>query len=1642
MKPDVHTEQIGDNSTWKRLLQYYKDCLIEENRLNYIIGKGDVPHLCYFPDVPGDFLSENQPSLEIRPIDHGLENIINPQRSDSFRSVCFGYPFLVDFDGNVIPLLYVVVSVTGDHRNGVVLRRDSDLEINYAALWQVLPGDSDRGDIDVNRIFELFDQLEVRPGESRFEKTLSLLIEQIEKVAAHPLKRLGREAWTPDSDPRFSVVERPVLFLVRNPYTYHLLKELDNLLHSSTWDQVPLALRQLLTRVDETPYPQAPAVDRDPRLYVVPANDRQRQAVTSASQRLVTVVTGPPGTGKSQLIVNIVGDAVLRGETVLIASRNNRAVDVIHERFLGQVKYPGTVRTGRKEFRDRLPEEMQRALSPVERGSIRGNMEEAQREYLALLRDIDQKSREIEQIRSLLRDKELYCEERETFLRRLPDSLGESTKKVFFSLDEQQSEQLISALRSLEKSASGLMERKQELTMLLQTSATGMSGELERLLGTPLPELRLDKGVESFEDIEHHLDTWDSLQRVVSLSKKKRTLEKRVVETRGIYEAAAAHLPPDLAAELTNGLQRPNMQRVAFFRQSLAEIVNEAEGLAKALQPLADHLLVAASHFPAPSRLMEIWTEPGAGELNSETVDLGRTHRFFALENEFLETHQWGVRQASLQRQLKTLEQERARKLAEFEQQRLSIGEQLTAIRTQIPALWLLRLEEVNWEAIRENRAVWKKRVQHIRALSDWLNRIHTGNLSGIHRLMYGVFPGWVSQRIRTMWRDISLMLHEIGFRELDEPGKSATWSEWAAYLQGVDAFIQACWLMAQQQDILEQQEAYRKNAEKRIAEASSQLEQAEAALSMMRANLPEYLAQAMEPGVWPYEPVAAAFHQSLTEAKQYMDLALQKYTAVIERLEETHLEYGLSDSLRAMIHSLKVEEGTASEIRPSLRSLRTVLSLSLQFCDAVEALDAWQNTERELEEVEHTLEEYLGKLPVQIRGIDFAAQPVEERWLQDVQTSVNSLQAYLNECLQEWQVLRQQTLSVLLENSLKVPALSKALRRASTDPAYLNGLTDPQNYERPEQLLENIRIWHWVLGTWIVHAELSRIGQALSALPSLEKAQREIELLRRRRIQLAGKLLAEKWNQTAAELDRGTIRQIHEYVDALSQGNKSRSAATQYYFDAVLKLFPVWLTTNLSTQDLPLRPGLFDIVVIDEASQCDIPSAIPLLFRGKRLVIIGDENQLPHVATLPDKTHRKLMEYHQISSRYSYSDTSLFKLSSRSVAKVPGHITLSDHYRSYEEIIQFANENFYGGELRVCTDLSALPPVYRNNACGVFWVHIKGRAERPRPKHVYNPQEIQTVVNLVKKLLEYLKRVDFRDGDIEIGIVTPFRAQAERLEEALKNANVPCDRILVGTVHTYQGNERDVMIFSTTVTNDLPEETRKFVLLKENLLNVAVTRARWTLIVVGDHEFFMEQPMRSPYYALAEYVQKRNRVFPRLENLPFLQTEEESQPGLSRGMQVRPDTPYSNRMTLRSLLASCREYIWWYDPYMSLHALDALATALHGTDSQIREIRLLTSEQFWENKEKEPLCLTKDDAKSLERELKTRGTRLEIAVTHWDFHNPPPHDRFLFSAGCAINMPPIRSIYENARLAEFLPSTVTPGDFEEWWKRARRVFP
>ena len=310
----------------------------------------------------------------------------------------------------------------------------------------------------------------------------------------------------------------------------------------------------------------------------------------------------------------------------------------------------------------------------------------------------------------------------------------------------------------------------------------------------------------------------------------------------------------------------------------------------------------------------------------------------------------------------------------------------------------------------------------------------------------------------------------------------------------------------------------------------------------------------------------------------------------------------------------------------------------------------------------------------------------------------------------------------------------------------------------------------------------------------------------------------------------------LHNYLSLLEHDH------VDSYTPSLKSMLPISAITSLSARRrLPFKEALYDLLIIDEASQCDIASMIPLLMRAKRVAVIGDKQQLNHICLLSKQTDLTLILNNDIEARWSYRSSSMYDLA-ESMTEAENIIQLRDHHRSFLDIIQFSNQEFYDNTLRIATDYSRLQsPNNPNDAkpiLGMRWMDIKGKTIRPETGGAYNLKEAECVIRVLRRLSIEL------EFEGSIGVTTPFHLQADMITKALeqdaelRNHLELHNQILIDTVHKFQGDERDVIIFSPVVSEGTKSQSLMFLKSTGNLFNVAITRARSLLVTVGDKKY------------------------------------------------------------------------------------------------------------------------------------------------------------------------------------------------------------
>ena len=297
-------------------------------------------------------------------------------------------------------------------------------------------------------------------------------------------------------------------------------------------------------------------------------------------------------------------------------------------------------------------------------------------------------------------------------------------------------------------------------------------------------------------------------------------------------------------------------------------------------------------------------------------------------------------------------------------------------------------------------------------------------------------------------------------------------------------------------------------------------------------------------------------------------------------------------------------------------------------------------------------------------------------------------------------------------------------------------------------------------------------------------------------------------------------------------------------YKDFVLRLFPCFLLSpETASQILPLEKEMFDLVVFDEASQVFIENTLPCIYRGKNIVVAGDNKQLR-----PSATFLKRYMGNDDIDDLDYSTQAALEVESLLDLATSRYFSsnLTYHYRSHsEELINFSNYAFYAKKLQIAPDISKNSkekPIERIKVDGK-WIGSS------------NIAEAKAVVALLAKLLKDKKRTQ------SIGIITFNLEQENAIEDEIdelaktdiefynamlveqnRKENGEDISLFVKNLENVQGDERDIIIFSTGYAkNEYGKVVARFGPLSneggENRLNVAITRAKQKIYLVTSIE-------------------------------------------------------------------------------------------------------------------------------------------------------------------------------------------------------------
>lgn len=266
-----------------------------------------------------------------------------------------------------------------------------------------------------------------------------------------------------------------------------------------------------------------------------------------------------------------------------------------------------------------------------------------------------------------------------------------------------------------------------------------------------------------------------------------------------------------------------------------------------------------------------------------------------------------------------------------------------------------------------------------------------------------------------------------------------------------------------------------------------------------------------------------------------------------------------------------------------------------------------------------------------------------------------------------------------------------------------------------------------------------------------------------------------------------------------------------------------------------------FDLCIIDEASKATATEALIPMIRSQRCLIVGDPKQLPPF----DRGSSDLEGYGDNEVNETLLDYLLTRLPTECVHE------LTHQHRMCKSIGDLISHAFYDDRLineRLDTDRAKW--IRKKYAKAVVWVDTQGARESSRGRSYVNRKEQDLILDILNTLNLAAQRAGAKSS---VAVIAGYAAQAHAIDDRVQRSSLQSLSVEIATVDSFQGRESDVCIFSVTRSN--AGDYLGFLRSVERL-NVALSRSRDVLVIVGDQNFCYDVPGDNPFRAVIDYIE------------------------------------------------------------------------------------------------------------------------------------------------------------------------------------------
>lgn len=1093
-----------------------------------------------------------------------------------------------------------------------------------------------------------------------------------------------------------------------SPYTHHILQDYSEL--EKQLKDKPSIIGGLKL-FDYWPSPQN--LNESELLPIVPLNDSQKTAVSEIlKSKPITVISGPPGCGKSQVVVSLLLNAWANNISVLFSSTTNAAVDVVFERLSNfDCEYPIAIRAGRKNI---------------------SNMDEA---FRKILNNVSASTK--------------YSELKET--EKKIDKLVSKKEEMQTFLNKNTPQEVTEALRSALTSYAYFLDIKNEIEIekekfSLEINSIGYNVPPESF--TETVSIPFQKWMDGINRCEYQIKI-DSQQRIEIKNKLDLATKERNAELQKLC------IDPNIFTNFDWIIKEHGPERfekwLTYYHSLINLYVDEC------LNPI---------------------------EIKDEFLE-------WKEEKEAIE---WTNKADKLIKEIQIILTDHSKQLRSINDIRNKLDEK----RNELITAGLS--ENINYD---ENKLLkWKNEYAHISSIPDGITNI-------FKRKKANKQIQKTEEEIRNYY-SIEIWSH---FRESEQKGRkllnetidqSLGWIE----IQNQWNSQKTIWEEIEIEFISLQSKAIELNLSQKpdIIDTDTLLK------LIKEIELKKKVAfQAAE--AWKEKQKSDLLHHELLNSSREFQRLLVSIQVLDSWMNSNELEF--SKTVLSLI-----SDPTLKNVTIAQRVLNTTRFDTL--------ISAW----KESIEAENKVQEYT-KLINQIPSDDIR---ISTWWNEKPQITIGKLDnislpqqddllwKHLEECNKidrKWKEYSETAL--FAKNKEMKDAYDWAIK-------YLTIAIDkiPEQIDKKHIKSIILPLIEQSTGPWPIDKlnELFFDFDPDRIKGEISKIDSELEILSFTR--------AKEWWENRVKKEKIILESVESLYDHYRKNHDRVKGFSPEKYQKALTAIPVWTTTALSPQSIPMEPEIFDLLVIDEASQCTLTNILPLIYRAKRIAIIGDPDQLSAISNISAGKEMALASKYGISKwldLLGHNNNNVFKIGVHCLPLGRAEIiSLIEHYRSHPLIIGFSNNYIYQKRLKLKKEL--LQENAASFKSGIFGINVSGVCDRGiGGKSWVNHKEIRAVCELVQ---DFRNKNDF--SHLNIGIVSPFNAQIKEIQKKLNGLDLT-NNISVGTAHAFQGDERDIIIFSPVIAGGMEKGAIKFA-NSPNLINVAITRARESLFVVGDFKY------------------------------------------------------------------------------------------------------------------------------------------------------------------------------------------------------------